>query len=221
MKPEEGVEIIIQNWLRTKSKTVIEIYFNRKNKINAPLFQTSGMNKKPDFVIKIDRGYGMEYIALEIKNATSPRSVLDSGKILDYYENYYLNKTKYLIDQQEIKINHFAVATQNSLKGHLFNWEKEIENNVDHQNDVWRKISAKYKLEPEYEYKETSRFQRTLWNQFKRLRQKLDIKKGASLGIIHSEILRDGSSKEIPHLFIMNFNEHLKKPKWGARFWKL
>ena len=160
------------------------IYFNRKNKLGVPTFQTKGINKKPDFIISFDRGYGVEYVALEIKNATSSKSVLDSGKILDYYENYYLDKTNYFINNQEIKINHFVIATQNSINGFLFNTDKEIINNLEHPNDAWRKTNAKYGLEPKFEYNETSRFQRNLWNQFRRLREKLGIKEGASIGLI-------------------------------------
>lgn len=220
MKPEEKAEIILWDWLKTRSSHVQEIFFNRKNELNAPRFKTTGMNKKPDFLIKIDRGYGIEYIALEIKFATSSRSVLDSGKILDYYENYYLGDTQYLINNQKVDIHHFAVATQNSPKGHLFNFERSIENGWI-SNDAWRQFNIKYKLEPQYEYSETSKFQRNLWNQFKRLRSKLDITQGPSIGMIHSEISEVGSTENTPHLFIMNFNKHLKKAKWGARFWKL
>ena len=34
MKPEEEAEIILWDWLKTKSQYVEEIYFNRKNKLN-------------------------------------------------------------------------------------------------------------------------------------------------------------------------------------------
>src|SRR3989304_6196082 len=33
MKPEEEAEIILWDWLKTKGKSVVEIYFNRRNKI--------------------------------------------------------------------------------------------------------------------------------------------------------------------------------------------
>lgn len=222
MKPEEEAEIILWDWLKIKSKpnSVEEIYFNRKNKVNAPTFQTSGINKKPDVLIKFNRGFGNEYIAVEIKNALTSKSVLDAGKILDYYENYLLNKTKYLIDKREIKINHFVIATQNSIKGHLFKFEDKIISNCNNE-DQWRKTNAKYHLEPQYEYNETSRFQRNLWNQFARLRKKYNIKECASVGIIISEINKEGITNNNPYLFIMNYNKHLKKRKWGSRWWKI
>ena len=220
MKPEAEVEILLWDWLKTKSQSVEDIYFNRKNELNQKTFRVEGKRKIPDFIIKFNRGYGIQYLVLEIKKATTAKSVLDAGKILDYYENYYLGETKYFINNEEIKINHFAIATQNSIKGHLFNWEKEILSNGNGE-DNWRKTNSKFGLEPLYEYKETSRFQRNLWNQFKRLREKIKIKEGASLGIIHSEINEKGIATKIPFLFIMNYNSHLNKKRWGARWWKI
>lgn len=222
MKPEEQTEIILWDWLKTKRKHIKEIYFNRTNKLNWKTFTTTGINKKPDFIISFDKGFGIEYIAIEVKNATSSKSVLDSGKILDYYENYFLGNTKYFINNIEIKINHFVVATQNSIKGFLFNTDKEIINNLEHPNDEWRKTNAKYGLEPKFEYSETSRFQRILWNEFRRMREKLNIKEGASIGLLISEIFEDGSTNNIPYLFIMRYNVMKnRKNKWGARFWEL
>ncbi len=218
MKPESRVELILWDWLTTKSRYVEEIYFNRKNELNWKTFRIEGNQKKPDFVVKFNRGYGIQYIAIEIKMATTAKSVLDAGKILDYYENYYLNKTRYFIKDKEIKINHFVIATQNSLKGHLFNYEKEILSNSCGK-DKWRKTNSKLGLEPLYEYKETSGFQRFLWNQFKRLREKLKIVNAPSLGILHAEIKYNGFTKGLPFLFIMNYNSHLKKKKWGAGWW--
>lgn len=216
MNPEKEVEIKLWDWLKTKSTFIKEIYFNSKNEINAPIFKTEKSQKKPDFIVKINRGYGIEFIAIEIKNASSSRSVLDAGKILDYYEDYFLGKIEYFINDKKININHFIVATQNSINGYLFNSEKNVIENIG-SNDKWRDINAKYGLEPKFEYSETSRFQRHLWNNFNRLRKKLNIKNGASIGILQSDFYLE----KVPYIFIMNYNSNLKKAKWGARFWKI
>ena len=191
-------------------------FFNSKNEISAPVFKVKGLQKKPDFIVKINFGYGNEYIAIEIKNATSSRSVLDSGKIKNYYKNYFKGKTKYFIEDKEIEINHFTVATQNSINGHLFNEEKVKIDNLK-SDDLWRRTNAKYKLEPKNEYSETSRFQRQMWNDFKLMREEYNIKNGASIGIIMSDFY----DENIPFLFVMKYNSHLKKPKWGARWLKM
>ena len=114
MNPEEESEIVLWDWLKTKGINVKEVYFNRINKLNAPTFQTSGLNKKPDFIVKIDRGYGTEFIAIEIKNTKNSRNVHDSGKILLYYENFILKKTKYLIDGKEIEVKQTCLLNLSS-----------------------------------------------------------------------------------------------------------
>jgi hypothetical protein len=106
---EKEVEIILWDWLRTKGINIKQIYFNRKNILNSPIFNTSGINEKPDFIISFDRGFGIEYIGIEIKCCDKSKNVHDSGKILLYYENYFSQKTKYFIEGKEIKIKHFAV----------------------------------------------------------------------------------------------------------------
>lgn len=217
VKSEERAEIIIFDWLKNEGCSVLDIYFNRSNKINAKIFQTSGLNKKPDFVIKIDRGYGVEYIAVEVKPAFSSKNIHRGKKILDYYENYLLGQTKYLIEKKPIKISHFVLVSDQCINSRLFDYDPIVFDNLQ-CNDHWRQTNAKYNLEPKKEYSRTSDYVRGLWEDFKRLREKYNLKKlgGSSLGIIMNDI----DSKK-PHLMIMNFNSHLKNPKWGARYWRI
>lgn len=220
LKPEEKVEIILWDWLKTKGENIKEVYFNRINKLNSPVFTTTGINKKPDFIIKIERGYGIEYIALEIKNSNQSKDVHDSGKILMYYENYISGLTKYFINNEEIKINHFAVATENSIEGHLFKEEKEtIANGLS--DDGWRVLNSQYGYIPDVEYIRTSDFQRRLWSEWRNLKKRLELekKKLSSIGIIISNPNQD----KLPYLFVMiyiDYNKNSKK-RWGQRFWKL
>ena len=219
---EEEVEIVLWDWLVTKSKlsngSILEIYYNRINRINAPTFQTKGLNKKPDFIIEIDRGFGKEFIAVEIKTSIRSKNIHDAGKILDYYERYITGKTKYFIDGKEIKINHFVVASDKSPLGHLFE-ETEIIDNRNYK-DNWRKTNARYHLEPQTEYSLTSLWIRRLWADHRRIREKYNLKEkgGPSLGVLISNFSEEDFG---PYLQVMNFNSHLKKPKWGARWWKM
>ncbi len=227
IKPEEEVELKLWDWLKTKSKYVKDVYFNRKNILNSPVFTTTGVNKKPDFVIKINRGFKEEYIAVEIKDNKKSKQVYDAGKILHtYYNNYIKGLTKYFINNKEIKINHFTIATQDSINGHIFKKEQEIkiiDNLKNTDNDQWRKTLALYKLEPRFEYHYTSGFVRNLFNQFKDFRKENNLKEsgGPSIGILMSDINGEGIIITDPHLFIMNYNSHLKKPKWGTRYWRI
>jgi len=216
IKPEEKAEIILWDWLKTKNKYIEEVYFNRTNKLNAPVFSTKGINKKPDFIIKINRGYGIEYIIVEIKNSKNSRDVHDSGKILMYYENYINKHTKYFIGENQIFISHFAIATENSPKGRLFRKDDEQIKNYDNKDDLWRKINSKLNLIPRFEYIRTSDFQRRLWAEWRNLKKRLNIERKnlPSIGIIISSPKID----LFPYLFTMWWT---KKNKWGQRFWRL
>jgi len=217
LKPEAKTEIILWDWLITKGINVKKIYFNRINELNAPIFTTKGINKKPDFIIKINIGYGIEFCAVEIKCSDQSKNIHDALKILDYYKKYITKKTKYFIDEKEIKINHFLVATENSVNGHLFANEIHKVSNED-SGDNWRKTNAKFKMEPLKEYSLTSMWLRRLWADFRFFRKENELKEKPSLGILMNNFAEEDES---PYLFIMNYNSHLKKPSWGARYWRL
>lgn len=122
MNPEREVEIKLWDWFKTKSNDVKEVYFNSENEINAPVFRVEGEQKKPNLIIEIFNKYGnkKEFIAVEVKDGTKSIEVIKGRKIYDIYLlNYIKGKTKYFIGNEEIKINHFAVATQYSINGRL------------------------------------------------------------------------------------------------------
>jgi len=207
---EDKIEIILWDWLKTKGQNILKIYFNRKNKLNAPTFKTKGINKKPDFLIKIDRGFGIEFIAVEIKDNTKSKNILDSGKILDiYYENFINKKTKYFIDNKQIRINHFVIATQSSPLGFLFKKEK-IKIAKESQNKS-KKYVASIGLIPQSEGDLSHQFIRNLWSRHNRIKLK-EIKPSIVI-LIGIE----------PSIFIKIFVDWLKdkKPKWGQRFWQI
>jgi hypothetical protein len=213
IKPEEKAEIILWDWLKTKSQFVEEVYFNRINKLNSPVFTTKGINKKPDLIIKIDRGFGVEFIAVEVKTG-SDRNIHDSGKILVYYENYVDESTKYYIDHNKIKINHFCVASLNSINGCLFGSNEWISNELK-SGDTYRQQSQKFGFLPKWETQRTSDFQRRLWAEWRNLKKKLNLerKELPSIGVLLSK--KDTPN---PYIFIMWWT---KKNKWGQRWWKL
>jgi len=213
MKPEERAEIILWDWLKTKGKFVNEIYFNRVNKLNAPVFTTKGINRKPDFIIKINRGFGEEYIALEIKTG-SDRNIHDSNKILMYYENYIKHDTKYYINDKEINIQHFCVASLNSINGCLFNSSDWI-SNLNMSSDVYRNQSSEFGFLPEWETQRTSDYQRRLWSEWRNFKRRIHLerKELPSIGILIGERF----SKN-PNLFIMWWT---KNKKWGQRWWTI
>lgn len=226
LKPEELIEIKLWSWLKTNKKHIKDIYFNRQcyatKELCAKVFTTKGINKKPDFLIELDWG---EFIAVEIKDASKSKNVYDAGKILDIYlNNYHYGLTKYYINDIEIKISTFVIATENSELGRLFKEEHDciIRDNIkESTNDQWRKVLATRRHEPFYEYQGTSQFQRNLFSLYKRYRALQDDKfkeKGKeypALGILISNIYEDGSTKKEPYLFTMKWKN---KSFWQADY---
>lgn len=222
MKPEERVEIILWDWLMTKGKFVREVYFNRKNELNVPIFSVKGTHgRKPDFLVKIDKGFGEEFIAIEIKNSKMGKNVYDACKILDYYEEYFIGKAKYIIDKKEIKIDHFAIATENSVDGHLLKNENErMDNYKDLDNPEFKKNLVDSGCYPQIEYYASALYLRILWANWRRLKKKLDFKKAPSIGIFITNLK---NNKKEPYFFTMIFCDWLlnKKEGWGQRFWRI
>ncbi len=216
MRKEREVEIKLHNWLKEKSSFIRGIYFNSKNELDCSAFITRGRINKPDLIIKIDRGFGVEYIAIEVKTSESDRNVLDSGKILDYYSDYISNQTKYYIDCEEIKIKYFLIATENSINGYLFKNESNIINNLTYKEQT--KQLAELGILPSMEYERTRQFVRDLIATFCRFRKKNEMKMKPSLGILTSDFWKDKS----PFIFVLSYIDYLnKKPKWSQRFIKL
>ena len=216
IKPEAQAELKLWDWLKTKSLNVIEIYFNRINKISAPKFRVEGKCKKiPDFVFSFQTAKGIEFATIEIKDASKSINVQGSQKILDYYKNYYLGKTKYFIEGNEIKISYFFVATNNSPSGFLFNQEdKEFleDNKKDHEELL------KYNKFPRYEYRRTHDFTRGLISRFKDLRKELKIKNSAAgIGVLISNTKIDNFVYFHALIYLDNsyFN---KKSQWAEKF---
>ncbi len=232
MRPEEKVEIQLWQWLQVEQKN-IKVYFNRKNKLNCKVFTTKGINMKPDLIICFfDTFKGKQYIAIEVKDGGTNRNIFDAYKIFStYYKNFVQGKTKYFIDNEEVKINHFVVGTQFSLYGKIFFDDNIIVDNIDKgQNDVWRKMSAKNKTLPRCEYEKTRNYLRSLWSMFREFRNKNTQEVKPSLGILESDILLNFHPTELkvqsgmkgkPIISIMQWKDWLKKPQWQQSIIKL
>jgi len=221
IKPEAQTEIILWDWLMTKSNYVKNVYLNRKNDLTK-IFNVKGTNgKKPDLIIEFDRGFGIEYIAVEVKNSNKSKDVYDACKILDYYESYFTGKAHYFIEGKEIEIKHFAIATDNSIGGYLLKRETEFFDNLndpdDDDNAKYKRFMVEEGYFPRYEYYTTGVYLRLLWANWRRLRNKLKFTKASSIGILISEPKKESS----PHFFTMVYCDWNLKKRWGQRFWKL
>ena len=129
-----------------------------------------------------------------------------------YYKNYTNNKTHYFINEKEIELKFFLVASESSIKGFLFSDEK-VEDNLKSKNKS--KITVtKMNLIPRYEGTQTHQFVRTLWNALNRMNNQ----KKCSLGII----IANKEDENKPYMMIKHYIDFLgylnRKPSWGQRF---
>ena len=214
MKPEEEAEIILWDWLKTKSQYVEEIYFNRKNKLNSNKFKVEGIQEKPDFVIKINDGYGIKFYAIEIKSSDNSKNILQASKILDKYLKNYLNKkTIYFIEEKEIKLEGFLIATNNSPKGYLFKKESFIDNTIKKDGESKYNAAIKYKIIPKKEGSRTFEFIRFLWEIYGKFRN--DFKDKLNVGILI------GNSEDYYSPYFMITSYYKIKKRWSQRWWKI
>lgn len=211
---ESAVEIMLWDWLKTKSQFVEEVYFNRQNDLGWKVFKVKGIQKKPDLIIKLNDGYGIKYYAVEVKTDDSSLNILNASKIMDlYFINYVSYKTQYFIDNEEIVINGFLIASQSSLKGYLFKDENLIDNFLDEEKKSKFIVATKYKIIPRYEGNRTFEFVRFLWNNFSKVRK--DYPPNCSIGILIADVAEDFK----PSMMITAFDS--KKNRWCQRWWKL
>ena len=211
MKPEREVEIKLWDWLKTNG--IEEVYFNSKNEVGAPVFKVKGLQKKPDLIIKTKDDWGEKYCVVEVKDNSKSLNVLKADKIIHiYFKNYIEKKTKYFIEEKEIKIDYFVIATQSSMKGYLFNHETLIPNFKDLGGSKYE-ASHTYKTIPSWEGNRTFDFIRILWSFYNSLKHNYEEKVGLGVLIGNSE---DNFS---PHLMISHY--YSKKNKWSQRWWKI
>lgn len=211
MKPEEKAEIILWDWLRTKTKA---IYFNRVNIINAPTFQVKSIEKKakcPDMIILDNWG---NYYVLEIKPANESRK-LQQGKnqlLKNYWAPYVSKETNYYINDKEIEISAFLFTTENAVKGYLFPDPETLLDNLD--KNTKKEMVLKFKNIPRYEYNRTYDLTRSMFSQLRQFRET-----NSELILRHSGygVLTANYETKEPYMFCIKFYNE----RWGQHYWKL
>ena len=204
MSPERKVEIKLWDWLRWRSESVKNVYFNSKNEVNAKIFRVVGEIKtKPDLVIEFENPFSRrtEWMAIEVKDASKSGNVRKGTKI---FEEYLLNavnkKTRYFIEKKEINIKHFAIATQFSEEGHL----KKNES-IEFNESMRGNTNIGNKIVPYFEFSGTKEIHRGMITSFAKYRKDNKIGKIElpSLGILISDVLLENSKDDIerqPHI---------------------
>lgn len=165
---EENVKHLLTSWLRTFN---VEVYWEKRNEWGYPTFKSAVLSK-PDLIIK--KRYSGGTFALEVKDANGgDMNVLDSFTQISKYAKA---DTNYFIDDNNVKINGFLVATQHSINGHLFNGE------TIKPADKGRLFAIGRRQVPSREYDKTLNFIRLLWRNAKSWN--IDIPTGALLSNI-------------------------------------
>jgi hypothetical protein len=108
---EEKVKSFLSQWIQGK------IFWEKKNKYGYPTFQCDTA-ERPDMLILIN-----EYpVAVEVKHATNSSNVLDG---VAQTLRYARDDLRFYVDHREIRPKCYVLATQCSIKGHLFDFEKK------------------------------------------------------------------------------------------------
>ncbi len=223
MNPEREVEIKLWNWLKTKSNSVKEVFFNSKNEVSAPIFSVKGNKKIPDLLILFLNPYTKrnEYMAVEVKDASNSINTRNGSKIYEkYLKNYIEGKTKYFINDKEINISHFSLATQFSEEGHIKKNEKlEFNENVRGKSFGNRNV-------PYFEFISTKEIYRGMlvsYSEYRKSKKLISIPL-PSLGILISDVLINFDIKQLelqpgmkgnPMYQCSNYNPYGNKRKGG------
>lgn len=200
-KPEQKAEITLYAWLLEHG---IKTYLNRNDTAiqevikNYEVFKTDN-TQRPDILIYT---HTIGWCAIEVKSSNISKNIRQGIKILNYYDDYIKEKTKYFIDNEEIKINYFLLATEQSLKGRLFLKETK----KDNQTTPGKICAVKSHIIPPYEYERTHELIRNLWTNWNERDKKV------GLGILLSSEI-DTIPNDYPMVFLQDY-----KNKWSQRW---
>jgi hypothetical protein len=213
MKPERIVEIMLWDWLKTKSSNIVEVYFNSKNELGWKTFKVKGCQRKPDLLIVFNSGFGNKICAVEVKQTDSSSNILDARKVIEYCKRYLKQETEYFIEDKKVELDYFLIATESSLKGYLFKDESLIDNSKEPEKVSKFLVATKYKTIPIKEGNRTFEFVRTIWNLYRDTKN--DYNKKCGIGIL----IGNTEDSFYPHMMITAYDE--KNKRWSQRWWKL
>jgi len=141
---EEKVKAFLSNWIQGK------IFWEKKNDYGYPVFQCDTA-ERPDMLILVN-GFP---VAVEVKHAVNSSNVLDGvAQVLRYARD----GLTFYADHREIKPEAYVLATQHSIRGCLFDFEKK-----KIPSSEGRDYAARMGEIPNTEYRYTFQALRSLW----------------------------------------------------------
>lgn len=173
---EEIVKRQLSTWLTSYK---CKVYWEKKNEYGYPIFKANtidgGTSNKPDImIIRNDKCY-----LCEVKNGESVSNVCDS---LPQILRYSKSNNQYFIEDVEIIPDGFLVATQHSIRGHLFPDFVDVIRPIESMGEGRMSAILKGEL-PRNEYGVTEAYTRILW----RLGTDNDYK----VGVLLSDVLNN------------------------------
>ncbi len=168
MPNEEDVKNFISQWLKQFN---VHVFWEKKNAWNYPVFKCS-VKEKPDLLIE-KQGI---FWAIEVKNSSIGSKAIHDALVQT--KRYANNTAMYSINEACFNIipSGFLIASQNSIKGHLFD-DEEIE--PVSEGRAWAIRTGQL---PKREYRETKNLIRIIWKLAKE--DKIEIPVGALLSNI-------------------------------------
>ena len=195
---EEEVKFRLTSWL---SKYGFQVYWEKKNKWEFPVFKTDNRNR-PDLLVIKDDSYCS---IIEVKRASDGHGIKMGSKILDYYSDYVSGKTKYYIDDKLVKPKCFLQATECSVDGRLY------------YDDVVKPPSEEriraigICATPEIEYVRGFDHIRSLWEEWRRREL---VTPPYMIGLLLGDVCGR------PEIFCQRFNENSKWVQCVFKIWR-
>ncbi len=213
LKPEANAEIVLWGWLKKYG----EVYFNRKNIINCSTFKVKGTSTEiPDLILITELFGKKEVLVIEVKDGDKGSNIRQGNKIFNkYLLNYISGKTKYYINQKEINVDKFLVATQYSPEGHLFGYGDIIQSNGSSTNSTNNKWLNK--IVPKLEFVRTKDFGRSIIQDYSMYRKKIKYKNGPGIGWIISDVLYNFTEEELKIQSGMKGNPMIQGVSWNNK----
>jgi len=167
--------LAISNWLKPIH---VDIWWNQENN-DYPVFHTKGLNRS-DILIKSNN----QYFLIECKIASHNSNIYNG-----FFQllNYSKSDTKYMIDNKQVELNGFVLATEHSINGHLFEPKYEVLM-AEKDFSESRMIAVNRGEIPKKEYSMTEAICRMLWRGIS------EYKIESSIGVLLSNNLNDGVS---------------------------
>lgn len=151
---EKKVRRKISDWFDRTGD--FSVYWGENGEDQYPNFQMQSTDDRPDMLV-----HGESTILLELKDGTDSSVIYDAMvQCHRYWSKIEFGDARVLVNGDECEVDVVAIATQYSLKGHLFKEDREQDYRRTYENNEsgWNQD-----MRPKYEYARTEAIPRIMW----------------------------------------------------------